>query len=269
MQGRVVITGASGSMGSAATRAVAAKGCRVVMACRNPQKAETVRNGILADLPGAEIQILPLDLASLDSVRAFVDSLGTEPVTALFNNAGTISRGYSLTSDGLENTFAVNYFGPVLLTRLLLPKMPPDASVVSMVSLSCRYVSVDESSLRPKPEDFSQLGTYARTKLAMLRFSMELARRCPELRVNVADPGVVNTNIITLGHWFDPLTDILFRPFCKSPEKGVAPALAALSSSERDHYFKGDRCYTIPSRYADKDLDDRLWKETESILSLG
>ena len=149
MGNRTIVTGASGAMGEAAVRALARDGRSVVMACRNLEKAEAVRSRILADLPGADISIGRLDLSSLDSVRAFADSLGQEQVSALFNNAGVISRGYSLTGDGLENTFAVNYFGPFLLTRLLLPLMDPEASIVNMVSLTCRYVSVTEKSLHP------------------------------------------------------------------------------------------------------------------------
>jgi NAD(P)-dependent dehydrogenase (short-subunit alcohol dehydrogenase family) len=237
------------------------------MACRNPRKAEEVRSRILSELPDADISIGQLDLTSLESVQSFVEGLGPEPLESLFNNAGTISRSYSLTGDGLENTFSVNYFAPVLLTRLLLPRMIPDAMVVNMVSLTCRYVTVDEDSIRPAPEEFSQLGTYARSKLALLRFSLELARRHPEIRVNLADPGVVNSSMIDLGHWFDPLADVLFRPLCKSPERGVQPALAALRSSERSRYFVGRRCIGIPRRYDDPDTDLRLWTATDRIFS--
>jgi NAD(P)-dependent dehydrogenase (short-subunit alcohol dehydrogenase family) len=267
--GRIIVTGASGAMGAAATRSLAGHGHAITMACRNTVKAEAVRNRIMEEVPEADIVIRQLDLGSLNSVKSFAESLGTEPVSALFNNAGTISREYSITADGLENTFAVNYFGPVLLTKLLLARMLPDAVVVNMVSLTCRYVSIDERSLRPAPEDFSQLGTYARSKLALLRFSQELARRNPGIRVNLADPGIVNSNMISLGHWFDPLADILFRPFCKSPERGVQPALNALSSGERSRYFVGKDSKPIPERYSDPELDLRLWEETERILSMG
>ena len=268
ISGRIIVTGATGSMGAAAVEALAAQGKAVLMACRNLKKAELVRADILSRIPQADLAIRQLDLASMASVRMFVDSLDDEPVEALFNNAGVISKSYFTTLDGFENTFSVNYFGPVLLTRLLIPKMVPDARIVNMVSLTCRYVSVDEGSLRPAPGDFSQLGTYARAKLAMLRFSMELARRCPQLRINLADPGIVNSNMISMGRWFDPLADILFRPFCKSPQKGAGPALAALSSPERNRYFVGKRCTTIPSRFQDPDLDLRLWNETEKIIQL-
>ena len=268
MGNRTIVTGASGAMGEAAVRALARDGRSVVMACRNLEKAEAVRSRILADLPGADISIGRLDLSSLDSVRAFADSLGQEPVSGLFNNAGVISRGYSLTGDGLENTFAVNYFGPFLLTRLLLPLMGPEASIVNMISLTCRYVSVTEKSLRPSADEFSQLGTYARSKLALLRFSRELARRNPGLYINLADPGIVNSNMIDLGHWFDPLADFLFRPFCKSPERGVQPALSALASDGRNRYFVGRRIMDIPARFEDPNLDLRIWEETERILSM-
>ena len=264
---RVIVTGASGAMGSAATRALAAQGRSVVMACRNLQKAEDVRSRIITELHDADIKIRQLELGSLESVRSFAESLGTEPISGLFNNAGVISRGYSLTADGFENSFAVNYFGPVLLTKLLLPQMLPDATVVNMVSLTCRFVTVDGRSLRPGPDDFSRLGTYARSKLALLRFSQELARRNPGIRVNLADPGIVNSNMISMGKWFDPLADVLFRPFCKSPERGVQPAIRALASEERNLYFVGKGSKPIPARYSDPELDRRLWEETERILS--
>ena len=266
MNGRVIVTGASGGIGSVVTRELAAQGCSVVMACRNPGKAEALRKQILARVPQARIEILPLDLGSLASVRAFAEGLGPEPVGALFNNAGVISRGYSLTADGLENTFSVNYFGPFLLTQLLLPRMLPDAHVVNMVSLTCRYVRVDEAALRPAAEDFSQLGTYARSKLALLHFSLELARRHPELRVNLADPGIVNSGIISMGRWFDPLADVLFRPLIKSPRKGAVPPLAALASEQTGRYFVGNRSRDIPGRYRDPALEQRLWEETERLL---
>ena len=239
MSDKVIITGATGAMGSVAARELARSGYSVVMACRNLSKAETVRRGILSVVPDADIEIKHLDLSSLDSVRSFASGIGDEPIWGLFNNAGIISKEYS---------FKVNYFGPALLTLLLLPKMIPDARIVNMVSLTCRFVSINENSLNADTGEFSLLGTYARSKLALLHFSMELARRHPELRVNLADPGIVNSNMISMGRWFDPLADILFRPFCKSPERGVRPALNAFSSEEKNKYFVGKRIIEIGNR---------------------
>ena len=268
MSGRVIVTGATGSMGAAAVEALAGQGIPVLMACRNLKKAEAVRADILRRVPGARLEIGHLDLASLASVRAFAESVAPGSVSALFNNAGAISKGFVTTEDGLENTFSVNYFGPWLLTQLLLPKLPQDAHIVNMVSLTCRFVSLDEAALRPTEKDFSQLGTYARAKRAFLSFSLELARRYPSLHVNLADPGVVASDMIDLGHWFDPLADALFKPLCKTPEAGVRPALRALSEKERTRYYVGRKCKPVPARFIDPALDTRIWEETRRVLGV-
>lgn len=262
-----LVTGATGAMGTAAVEALAAEGRAVLMACRSRAKAEAVRSGILTRVPDARLEIRELDLSSLASVRQFADSIEPGSVHALFNNAGTISRGYRLTGDGLENTFAVNYFGPWLLTRLIADRMTDGGRIVNMVSLTCRFVRIGPDSLRPGRNDFSQLGTYARSKRALLSFSQELARRHPGLRVNVADPGIVASGMIDLGHWYDSLADVLFKPLCKRPEAGVRPALNALSADAHGCYFVGKQILPIPRRYNTPDLDLALWETTERILS--
>lgn len=268
MNGRIIVTGATGCMGSAAVEALAQEGKPVLMACRNLEKADAVRSDILRRVPTADLVVRELDLTSLASVRAFAKGIEPGTVAAVFHNAGVLPKDFSLTEDGLEHTFSVNYFGPWLLTRLLLPKLPEDAGIVSMVSLSSRFVSFKESDLQPTTDTFSQLGTYARSKRALLAFSLELARRHPGLRIHVADPGIVATDIIDLGYWFDPLTDAIFKPLCKTPSQGVRPALRALASTQKGpRYFvgKGDR--HISRRYLDPVLDARIWEETETRLS--
>ncbi len=267
MPAKTLITGASGGIGAVVTRKLAEAGQPVIMACRDLTKAERVRQQILADCPGAPIEIRPLDLRSLASVRTFTEGIGPETVGTLFHNAGVISRDFSLTGDGLENTFSVNYFAPFLLTRLLLPRLTPDAHVVCMVSLTCRFVHIDASSLRPGARDFSQLGTYARSKLALIHFAQELARRYPALQVQLADPGIVNSGIISMGRWFDPVADLVFRPLIKSPERGAVPPLAALASPGRNRLFRGSRCLPVPGCYRDPELQRRLWEETERVLA--
>lgn len=255
-------------MGAAAVESLAREGIPVLMACRNKEKAEAVRADILSRVPDAQLEIGKLDLSSMASVRAFADSIEPESVSALFNNAGVISRGFSLTEDGFENTFSVNYFGPWLLTRLLLPKLPQDARIVNMVSLTCRFVSIDETSLRPTEKDFRQLITYAKAKQAMVSFSQELARRYPSLHVNMADPGVVGTDMIDLGWWFDPFADVLVKPLFKKPQSGVQPALRALREEKQNRYYVGKQCKDIPARYINPSLDKKLWEETQILIEL-
>ena len=213
MEKTVIITGASGSMGEAATCALAGKGYRVIMACRNPGKAEAVRDRILRTLPDARLELRTLRLDSFESICQFAKSMEGCEIHGLFNNAGVMPKDYKLSEDGFEQTIAVNYLGPYLLTRLLQPRFEPGSNIVNMVSLTCKLVHERQDFIAARPEDHHQLRSYAASKLALMYFSIEFARRYPQLRVNVADPGIVNSNMISLGRWFDPLADVLFRPF--------------------------------------------------------
>ena len=268
-EGSIIITGASGGMGSAATRALAARGFRIIMACQDLGKASRVRDSIIREIPGAELELREIHLDSFASIREFASGLEGVQIGGLFNNAGTLPRRYSLSEDGYEMTLAVNYIGPYLLTRLLLPKLSDGAAVVNMVSLSAKYVRFCRDILHPAEKDFGQLGAYATSKLALIYFTAALAARYPALKVNAADPGIVNTDIIRLDRWFDPLTDIIFRPFCKSPEHGAAPAVRALQSDVSGKYFSGNRFRDIPSHYASRTEDiGWLWDATAREVGL-
>ncbi|MCQ2184752.1 MAG: SDR family NAD(P)-dependent oxidoreductase [Bacteroidales bacterium] len=265
----IIVTGASGSMGSAAVRSLATAGERVIMACRNPRKGESVRQSILAEVPGADIELRILDLSSLSSVREFAASMQGIPVKSLFNNAGIINRDFSITADGLEATTATNYVGPYLLTRLLIPQMVSGAHIVNMVSVTTKVSYIGEDFLVPDEKSFSQLGTYGKTKYALSLFTIALARRYPELYINMSDPGVVNSNMISMHRWFDPIADVFFRPFCKTPEQGVAPALRALEATDHLKYFVGKRTRDVSDRLLDDQTVDILWNSTADFLGLG
>ncbi len=181
-----------------------------------------------------------------------------------------MERHFSLSTDGFERTLAVNYLAPCLLTHLLLPQIRD--GVLNMVSLSCEAARFDRDLFVPDSKHFSQLGSYSSSKLALMFFSISLGRRCA-LRINVADPGIVNTEMIRLHRWFDPLTDVIFRPFCNSPEKGAAPAVRALldfgSAAGSGLIYKGRHCRDIPSRYCGRTEDiEWLRAETARILKL-
>ena len=238
--GKVIITGASGSIGRVVTKEMLLRGHDVVMACRNLDKArkvlDTIARQILREDPdgavglASRVEILRLDLEDSTSIRSFVDSLKGCDVSALFNNAGMINKEFELNSDGVERTMAVNFIGPKMLTELLLPQLEDGAHVVSMVSLASRFGRSDRAR-------FSQIGAYADSKLALLRWAADFGTSNPQFRVNVCDPGIVNSNIIRLDRWFDPLTDIFFRPFISSPEKGARSALRALTEYVTMRWF--------------------------------
>ena len=271
-----VITGADGGMGTEITRAVARAGYRVVMACYNPAKAEVRRRMLVEETGNADIEVRGIDLASLESVAAFTNRLleQGERISLLMNNAGTMETGLHITNDGLERTVSVNYVGPYLLTRKLLPLMGEGSRVVNMVSCTYAIGKLDfpDFFLRGKKGAFWRIPIYSNTKLALTLFTIDLARKVKErgIVVNAADPGIVSTDIITMHMWFDPLTDILFRPFIRTPRKGAATAISLLLDEEA-----GQRTGTLNVSCRPKHLSDKylhhwqmgeLWNRTEIVV---
>lgn len=271
-----VITGADGGMGMEITRAVATAGYQVIMACRDPQAAEPKRQLLMRETGNPRIETAPIDLASLASVTAFAEHLlkRGEPLALLMNNAGTMETERRITEDGLERTVSVNYVGPYLLTRKLLPLMGEGSRIVNMVSCTYAIGHLDfpDFFLRGKKGGFWRIPIYSNTKLALTLFTIDLASRVKHkgIVVNAADPGIVSTNIITMHMWFDPLTDILFRPFIRTPRKGAATAVGLLLDEDA-----GKRTGTLNASCRPKSLSEKyirhvqmeeLWKRTENIV---
>jgi len=256
----IIITGATGSMGAVATRQKAREGYRVIMACRNTRKAEELRQQILIEQPEAKLVVMPLELSSSASIRAFAEALQGQTIDALFCNAGIKSHRFMRNAEGIEMDFATNYLGNRLLTNLIVPLMPAGSHIVIMVSLTTKYAHLDLDWAKRDEREFGQLSTYASSKLALMYYAIGLARRHPDLHINVADPGIVDSNMINMGRWYDRLADIFFRPFIKTPEQGVHSALQALKSDLSLQYFVGRKHKAIPSRFLTSPLVEQLWE---------
>ena len=231
-----IITGANGSIGQAITEALAKQGLSIIMACRNLAKSQPVQQQLIEKTGNTDITLLPLDLASFASIIAFANHLSQESISiqTLINNAGVMNQHYSQTADGFESTIGVNYIGTVLLTR---------------------YIGdIDEDFFKESPRRYKRFETYSKSKLALTLYTARLAQ---ELRprgiwVNAADPGVVNTNMITMHSWVDPLANRFFRPFISSPQEGAVGAIFAATSPEvygvTGEIFKKEKHIPISAR---------------------
>ena len=272
-----VITGADGGMGMEITRAVATAGYKVIMACRDPEIAEEKRQLIMRETGNIALEIVPVNLASLSSTASFANELlqRGEAITLLMNNAGTMETRRCITEDGLERTVSVNYVAPYLLTRKLLPLMGEGSRIVNMVSCTYAIGKLDfpDFFLRGKKGAFWRIPIYSNTKLALTLFTIALSKKVKEkgIIVNAADPGIVSTKIITMHMWFDPLTDIFFRPFIRTPRQGAATAISLLLDEDA-----GKRTGTLNVSCHPKQLSEKffhhvqmkeLWDMTEDIVA--
>ena len=174
-----IITGAATGMGFEEAKAVAAKGFHVIMTCHHPGEAEERRQQIIRETAGGQVEVMGIELADLSDVRRFADEVKARigHLDLLMNNAGTLETHFHTTADGLEHTVSVNYVGPYLLTRLLLPLMGEGSRIVNMVSLTYRMGRLDfpDFFTRGRKGSFWRIPVYSNTKLALTLFTFHLA----------------------------------------------------------------------------------------------
>ena len=178
------------------------------------------------------------------------------------------------TADGLERTVSVNYVGPYLLTRKLLPLMDKGSRIVNMVSCTYAIGRLDfpDFFTKGRKGSFWRIPVYSNTKLALTLFTLKLAEQLRErgITVNAADPGIVSTDIITMQMWFDPLTDIFFRPFIRTPRQGADTAIRLLLDKEWEQtsgrLFASGRPKTLSAKFTPHAQQNELWELTEKTI---
>jgi len=175
------VTGANTGIGFEAAKVFAAKGARVLLGCRNAEKGKVALARIADEHPGSDVELIDIDLADLDSVRAAAATVAQEPqLDVLINNAGVMWNPKTITTDGFESQFGINHLGHFALTGLLLPKLEetPSSRVVTVSSNGHKLGNGDLywDDLNADREYHPRKRYYA-SKLANLLFTYELDRR--------------------------------------------------------------------------------------------
>jgi NAD(P)-dependent dehydrogenase (short-subunit alcohol dehydrogenase family) len=199
-----VVTGANSGIGFEIARALAGRGARVLLACRNDDKAEAAAQRIRADNGSALVELVQLDLSDLASVRDAAKEIGRRCVTVdlLVNNAGVLWPPFTLTDQKIELQFATNHLGHFALTGLLLDRIihSPGARVVNLASLGHWLVRDFDLTDLSFSRGYRPFEDYGQSKLAILLFTRELQRRlahagAPAIAV-AAHPGGAKTELI-------------------------------------------------------------------------
>src|SRR6056297_1548457 len=199
-----VVTGANSGLGKATARELARRGARVVMACRSRDRAEEAQADLLADVPGADLPIELLDLASLSSAEAFAEQFADAygQLDLLYCNAGIMAVPRGETEDGFEMQFGVNVLGHFALIGHLLPMLldTEDSRVVTLSSMAAwsGKIYFDDLNLE---RSYGRWKAYNQSKLADLMLALELDRRLQTrgatMKALAAHPGLSNTDLQT------------------------------------------------------------------------
>jgi len=253
-----VITGANTGVGRATAEALAARGARLLLACRSLERAREVERAT-RDI-GADVHLVELDLADLISVRRAAEAIArlAPRIDALINNAG-VAGARGLTKDGFELAFGVNCLGHFLLTHLLLPQV---RRVVHLGSGShARVEALDLDSLRAPTRTLTGVREYAASKLCVMLFHHEIARRW-SLPVSVAaDPGDVASDAWRRVPW--PIRPLLTRSM-KPPRDGALTSLFCATDpsieGQSGRSFVDCREDTPSALSQDAALARELWK---------
>jgi len=283
-----VVTGANSGLGLETARELARHGADVVLACRDTAKGERALQDIRASAPDARLEVAALDLASLDSVKAFATTLSERNggIDLLINNAGVMASPHRRTSDGFELQFGTNVLGHFALTAQLLEQLQgrPDARVVTLSSNGHKLGRIKFDDLQSERR-YNRWVAYNQSKLADLMLALELDRRLraagSAVKSVAAHPGYSATNLQSaaapaIDRWTMALTNMLVA---QDARMGALPTLYAATqpSLEGGVYvgpdgigeLRGHPRVVTPSRAArDPEAAARLWEAAEQLTGV-
>jgi NAD(P)-dependent dehydrogenase (short-subunit alcohol dehydrogenase family) len=286
LDGKVaIVTGASAGLGVETARALAAAGAQVVLAGRNPPRLADAAASIRERVPEAQLEIGPLDLTSLASVRGFASWYASrhDRLHLLINNAGVMYTPFEHTADGFELQFGTNHVGHFLLTCLLVPLLlaDPPARVVNLSSAGHMTSDVMWDDVNFERHDYNKFASYGQSKTANILFAVELDRRLGDRGVHAyaLHPGLIYTE---LGRYMtkDDMDELIAMaeagssgglPPAKSLEQGAATTVYAATAPELDArggtYLADCAVTDEHAPWArDPEAARRLWTLTESLV---
>ena len=279
MKGKVVlITGASSGIGKQTALGLSKMGASLVLICRDRERGEAAKEEVMRTAGTGAVDLLLADLLPLREVkRVAAEFEGTHPkLDVLINNAGASFTNYDETEDGIERTMAINYFAPFLLTNLLLGALKKSAPsrVVNITSSEHFDARLDLDNVG-KDHRMGTVGSdaYRRSKLAVVLFTYELARRLQGTGVtaNCLHPGAVRTKIWSHVGALTPLFRFMSL-FMPSAEKGARAPIYLASSQDVVGVSGKYYAKNVPRRSSEASYDEaaarRLWELSARMTGL-
>jgi len=264
----VVITGATGAIGSATASLLARRGARLLLLSRPSDRLDAMVTRLDTDNRVTSVEV---DLSSFASVRAAARQISRDVahVDALINTAAVFTSEYEQSDDGVELMLATNHLGPFLLTNLLRDRLAGGSRVITVTAPSGTRVDIEHPMSKDR---FSALRTFGATKAANLMFTFELARRAKrwDVRAYAYHPGPVRSDLMREA----PRPNRFLTRLVSRAPKRAGEDLAELATSQAFEsttgwFFKGERRIDPPKSTLDVDAQRNLWKRSAELVGLG
>ncbi|MFC1726530.1 SDR family NAD(P)-dependent oxidoreductase [candidate division KSB1 bacterium] len=265
-----IITGASSGLGFAVSKKVANMGANTVLLCRNKEKGENAVKEIKKETPNASVDLMVCDLSSMKSIQSFIEEFKGKysKLDILYNNAAVMKHKRTITEDGFEMMFQVNYLASYILMNSFLELLKKGSSpYIINNGRPADKLRLDMDDLQFL-KNYSMYQSFFKTKLCLLFASLELSRRDDRdgITLSMIDPGPFKSDLVR----DVPLIGWIKNLFSSTVEKAAENILYHLTSDEAKNIngkvFREKKEKPLTEYWKDKSVSERLWSVTESLI---
>ncbi len=265
-----IVTGASTGLGLAVSKRFANMGANTILLCRNKEKGENAVHEIKKETPTASVELMICDLSSMKSIQSFIEEFKGKysKLDILYNNAAVMKQKRTVTEDGFEMMFQVNYLSLFILMTSFLELLKNGSSpYIINNGRPADKLRLDMDDLQFE-KNYSMYQSFFKTKLCLLFANLELSRKGESdgITVIMIDPGPFKSDLVREA----PLMGWIKNLFSSTVDKAAENLLYHITSNEAENkngkVFKEKKEKPLTEYWKDTSVSKRLWSVTESII---
>jgi NAD(P)-dependent dehydrogenase (short-subunit alcohol dehydrogenase family) len=268
-----LVTGANSGLGFAVSRIFARNGAHTILLCRSEERGQETVRRILQEAPDASIDLMICDLSSMDSMQSFITDFREKysRLDILLNNAAVMKRKRTVTEDGFELMFQVNYLAPFILMNAFSELIENSSShQIINIALPSEDLRLNFADLQFE-QTYHMYNSFFLTKLYLLMASLEMSRRHEndELTVTLTVPGSFRSNLARDFFWFGWVKN-LFSASVDSAAENILHVIALVEAHGKSGLvYEKDQLKQLIPYWKDTSVRERLWSTTESLIMNG
>ncbi|MFC2167623.1 SDR family NAD(P)-dependent oxidoreductase [Acidobacteriota bacterium] len=266
-----LVTGANTGLGLAVSKKFAAMGANTILLCRNKEKGQNAVVEIKKEIPGSSVELMICDLSSMKSIENFIEEFKEKysKLDILYNNAAVMKQKRTMTEDGFEMMFQVNYLASFILMNSFLELLKYSSSPYIINNGRPSYkVHLDLDDLQ-FTKNYKMYGSFFKTKLCLLFASLELSGR-PEsesITVTMIDPGPFKSELVRDVHLMGWIKNLFSASVDKAAENILYHITSDGEENKNGKVFKERQEQPLSEYWTDKNVGESLWSVTESLIS--